>query len=151
MIDWDERMLTLIDRVALILDLHFYRGIENFSDGTHYFILFINQKFRFEIALRLIDPSVALPYWDSTLDQPLPDSRHSILWTEQMWGETNTTNGYIINGVFTNWTTTGGTNLLRRYPGRATTLMSNSEVNKIFNATDIINVLAYTSPWPVCS
>ncbi|MBT2750053.1 MULTISPECIES: tyrosinase family protein [unclassified Lysobacter] len=38
---------------------------------------------RMEIALRAFDSSVAIPYWDSTLDSHLPNPAQSVLWREQ--------------------------------------------------------------------
>ncbi|KIH69096.1 common central domain of tyrosinase [Ancylostoma duodenale] len=42
---------------------------------------------RLEIALRMVDHEVALPYWDSTLDYELSDPRYSVLWSEELMGE----------------------------------------------------------------
>uniref|UniRef100_A0A914D835 Tyrosinase copper-binding domain-containing protein n=1 Tax=Acrobeloides nanus TaxID=290746 RepID=A0A914D835_9BILA len=54
---------------------------------------------RFENALRYVDPEVALPYWDSVLDDSLPDSQDSILWTGDFLGTTDEY-GNITTGPF---------------------------------------------------
>lgn len=59
---------------------------------------------RFEIALRQIDPSVAIPYWDSTLDNGLPDARDSVMWTKELMGTTDAS-GALTGGDFANFKT----------------------------------------------
>uniref|UniRef100_A0A914EMP0 Tyrosinase copper-binding domain-containing protein n=1 Tax=Acrobeloides nanus TaxID=290746 RepID=A0A914EMP0_9BILA len=49
---------------------------------------------RYEIALREIDPEIAVPYWDTTLDGALPDATHSILFTKDFLG-TNSENDFL--------------------------------------------------------
>lgn len=56
--------------------------------------------FRYEIAIRLIDPELAVPYWDSTLDQSLPDARDSILWTESFFGTPDPFTHYVTTGIY---------------------------------------------------
>lgn len=46
-------------------------------------------NFRLEVALRAYDPSVSVPYWDSTLDESLPVPKDSVLWTEDFMGDGN--------------------------------------------------------------
>ncbi len=43
--------------------------------------------FSIEFALRQVDPSVAIPYWDSSLDENLPNARDSIMWSSDFMGE----------------------------------------------------------------
>ncbi|CAG9529666.1 unnamed protein product, partial [Cercopithifilaria johnstoni] len=59
---------------------------------------------RLEIALRIIDPDVSLPYWDSTLENAIPESTDTILFSKELMGE-NDKNGNIINGFISHWTT----------------------------------------------
>ena len=55
---------------------------------------------RFEQRLREINPSIAIPYWDSTLDQGLPEPRDSVLWTDDFLGNND---GPVISGTFAYW------------------------------------------------
>ena len=59
---------------------------------------------RFENALREIDTSISLPYWDWTIDAELQDPSTSIIWTEDILGGRNPTqNGLVTDGPFKNW------------------------------------------------
>lgn len=44
---------------------------------------------RFEDELRLIDPTVTLPYWDSTMDYSMDNGVNSIVWSLNFFGNAN--------------------------------------------------------------
>ena len=51
--------------------------------------------------MRLHDPSVCLPYWDSTLDSYLPTPADSAVWSDAYLGNND---GQVTRGPFQNWT-----------------------------------------------
>lgn len=56
-----------------------------------------------ELALRFEDPNAFLPYWDSTLDEGLPNPCDSVLWSLHLIGNAD---GFVTSGPFSNWTAT---------------------------------------------
>lgn len=60
-----------------------------------------------EIALRMIDPTVAIPYWDSVMDGYLPNPKDSTMWTNELVGSTDAS-GNVIDGPFANFPTLEG-------------------------------------------
>ncbi|CDW59024.1 Tyrosinase domain containing protein [Trichuris trichiura] len=56
----------------------------------------------FELALRMYDADVALPYWDSTMDESLPAPSDGIIWTKAFFGNND---GYLNAGPFKSWKT----------------------------------------------
>jgi hypothetical protein len=72
-----------------------------------------SSPFRFEIELRKLDPDLAIPYWDSTLDQNLPNSRDSIMWTDDFIGRIDE-NGTVISGPGAHWITLSVNFLLKK-------------------------------------
>ncbi|VDO23215.1 unnamed protein product [Haemonchus placei] len=103
---------------------------------------------RVEIALRQVDPEVALPYWDSTLDENMPDSKDSIIWTNEFMGET--VGGYVVGGPFREWRTLEGHPRIQRAVGEKGKLFSEDEIRFILSQNDISQVLASTAPRPGC-
>ncbi|RCN40660.1 common central domain of tyrosinase [Ancylostoma caninum] len=87
---------------------------------------------RVEIALRQIDPTIGLPYWDSTLDQALPDPSMSVLWSDELMGRPDS------DGQ--------GSRYFRRRIGARGQLMTRSEIEKVVTAPDISLLLSFTAP-----
>ncbi|KAK6745943.1 hypothetical protein RB195_012198 [Necator americanus] len=104
---------------------------------------------RLEIALRRVDPTIALPYWDSTLDSTLPNPRDSSMFTNELMGRQGP-DGSIQTGAFRGWRTADGSKVLRRNLGAAGTLLQQSDIDAAMATTDFRQVLAYTAPSPGC-
>uniref|UniRef100_A0A914D235 ShKT domain-containing protein n=1 Tax=Acrobeloides nanus TaxID=290746 RepID=A0A914D235_9BILA len=104
---------------------------------------------RYEIALRMVDPTVAVPYWDSTLDGALPTPLDSIMFTEAFMGQ-NDASGNLNNGPFARWQTIQGRPNIERRMGAQGTLLTEADIQYIANAPDITRVLAYTAPNQGC-
>ncbi|KAI1721618.1 common central domain of tyrosinase domain-containing protein [Ditylenchus destructor] len=104
---------------------------------------------RIEIAIRQVDPTLALPYWDSVLDNNLPNPRDSILWTPEFMGGSDAA-GNVNSGPFTPWRTISGRANVLRHVGAQGTLFQEREIAYILQQTQIENVLAFTSPRQGC-
>uniref|UniRef100_A0A915NAI0 Tyrosinase copper-binding domain-containing protein n=1 Tax=Meloidogyne javanica TaxID=6303 RepID=A0A915NAI0_MELJA len=102
-----------------------------------------------EIALRLIDPTVALPYWDSVLDVYLPDPRDSIIFSPLFAGEIDM-NGFVVNGPFAFWNTIEGRNTIWRTLSGEGGLFNEGQLSSVANEPNIEHVLSYTVPLAGC-
>lgn len=55
---------------------------------------------------RTFDPMLmGLPYWDSTLDNNLPNPEDSVMFSEYLMGDADPETGDVISGPYANWTT----------------------------------------------
>ena len=100
----------------------------------------VHEYFRLEMELRAVDSSVALPYWDSRLDSPLPEPRDSVMWTTYFMGETDST-GHVSTGPFNNWVPTDNDrNGIRRQLGSNGRLFTDVSINPAFTAQDFTSL-----------
>lgn len=80
----------------------------SWRNRAHYSPVFLpwHREFliRFENALRDLDQSISLPYWDWTIDATLSDPSMSDLWKDDfLGGSSKSLNGRVIDGPFSNW------------------------------------------------
>ncbi|VDK68512.1 unnamed protein product [Litomosoides sigmodontis] len=104
---------------------------------------------RFEIALRQIDPTVSIPYWDSVLDSGLPNPQDSVMWTNELMGTTNA-NGAVTGGDFANFVTFEKHPNIRRQVGKQGSPFKQSDLKWFLQQNRMENVLAFTAPRQGC-
>ncbi|KAK6061591.1 hypothetical protein COOONC_00753 [Cooperia oncophora] len=100
---------------------------------------------RLEIALRRVDPSVALPYWDSTLDSTIPNPAESSLFTNELMGRTGP-DGLIQTGAFRGWLTIDQSRVFRRNVGNTGRPFIEADISAVQATNNYQQVLAYTAP-----
>uniref|UniRef100_A0A7E4ZX04 ShTK domain protein n=1 Tax=Panagrellus redivivus TaxID=6233 RepID=A0A7E4ZX04_PANRE len=105
---------------------------------------------RYEIALRMQDPDLALPYWDSTFDSVLARPAESILFSAELMGTTDAA-GYVNSGFLSGWRTLNGNPNIRRAVGAQGSLFTENEIAFVMRQTAVENVLAYTAPQQGCN
>ncbi|CEF64676.1 Tyrosinase copper-binding domain and Uncharacterised domain, di-copper centre-containing protein [Strongyloides ratti] len=105
---------------------------------------------RFEIALKQIDPSLSIPYWDSTLESYLPNPQDSILFSDLFFGTTND-EGDVITGPFKNFTTINGDPNISRNIGNIGGVFKDLEIDYLMNKTSIDEILIFPAARNNCS
>uniref|UniRef100_A0A914HJ01 Tyrosinase copper-binding domain-containing protein n=1 Tax=Globodera rostochiensis TaxID=31243 RepID=A0A914HJ01_GLORO len=98
-----------------------------------------------EFALRAIDPSVCLPYWDSTMDERLPNPTDSIMWSNLFMGTSDNDDGQIANGFLANWITASG-HKIQRYLGQMmpSNLLTENQVVATITYREMQGIFAFT-------
>uniref|UniRef100_A0A914EAR5 ShKT domain-containing protein n=1 Tax=Acrobeloides nanus TaxID=290746 RepID=A0A914EAR5_9BILA len=104
---------------------------------------------RFEIAIRMVDPTLAIPYWDTTLDGALPTPSDSIMFTDAFMGM-NDGAGNLVRGPFAGWRTLTGRPNIQRRIGAQGMLLTEQNINYVASANNIAQVLSYTAPRQGC-
>ncbi|VDM95772.1 unnamed protein product [Thelazia callipaeda] len=103
---------------------------------------------RMEIALRLVDPEVSLPYWDSTLESGIPNGKDTILFSKTLMGDSDK-HGDVISGFMSRWFTPE-----RRYVNRQVAQQGRTfkedDIQAIMRHHNVISMLAYTAPKQGC-
>ncbi|GMT12773.1 hypothetical protein PFISCL1PPCAC_4070, partial [Pristionchus fissidentatus] len=103
---------------------------------------------RFEILLRLIDPSISLPYWDTTLEGALADPQYSALWSNELMGDTM--NGPVNTGAFRGWTNIDGDTINRNLGQDSGRVLNANDRNLVMGKTRIESILAFSSTRDGC-
>ncbi|XGW14534.1 hypothetical protein V3C99_000664, partial [Haemonchus contortus] len=100
---------------------------------------------RLEIALRRVDPSIALPYWDSTLESTIPNPAESSLFTNELMGRAGP-DGSIRTGAFRGWLTVDQSRVFRRNLGATGRPFQEADIVAVQATGDFRQVLANTAP-----
>jgi len=83
----------------------------------------------FEAALQEVNPSVCVPYWDSSLDSWLPNPAQSYIWSSTFLGDGD---AEVTTGPFAGWITPDGVPL-RRSVGADGVLMTRANIELIMS------------------
>ncbi|KAH9495729.1 putative tyrosinase-like protein tyr-3 [Bulinus truncatus] len=96
----------------------------------------------YEAALRRVDPTVCLPYWDSTLDNRLANPFLSSLWSAEFLG---TPRGRVVSGPFANWRLPSGAQLIRNV-GVDGQLISTAQVQSVLARRSYAEIVTSDAP-----
>ncbi|KAF7635297.1 ShKT domain-containing protein [Meloidogyne graminicola] len=102
-----------------------------------------------EISIRLYDPTLSIPYWDSSMDAKLPKSADSYLFSKELFGETGK-NNYVINGPYSPWKTLEGNGFLTRKVGAMGSCIKQKDIDIILSKKSIFDCLGFTTPKDTC-
>ncbi|EPB69924.1 common central domain of tyrosinase [Ancylostoma ceylanicum] len=117
----------------------------------HSLILRISPKrsLRMEFAIRQIDPSLYLPYWDSTMDGRLAHPPDSVLFTDALAGGTDA-QGYVNGGPYLTFRTLEGQPHIKRAVGKQGQTMKDSDIDWVMRQTQVDQVMAFSAPRQGC-
>ncbi|VDN24065.1 unnamed protein product [Cylicostephanus goldi] len=110
------------------------------SSGAHAGPAFVpwHREFlkRVEIALRMVDPSMALTYWDSTMDSRLTKPEHSVLWSSELLGGSKP--GEVKDGPFAGWMLESKARVIKRDVGKLSAPMPIDDVQTYMSRKDMV-------------
>ncbi|KAH7713130.1 Protein TYR-5 [Aphelenchoides avenae] len=108
-------------------------------------------NFSLELVYRTFNPDMGLPYWDSTLDNNLPEPKDSVMFSKYLMGDTDE-DGNVTYGAFHNWTTIDGRPTFQRLLQTELDgeFFNDARINFVMNQTEISRVLAYSLPLHTC-
>ncbi|ETN71241.1 hypothetical protein NECAME_00930 [Necator americanus] len=114
-----------------------------------YRVMSDDERNRLEFVIREVDPTVALPYWDSTLDSSIPDPSKSVLWSDELMGSQDS-DGQMRRGAFKGWYTSDHTRYFKRNIGAKGQLLIGSVVSNLINGGTLRDILSFTARSQVC-
>ena len=96
--------------------------------------------------LRLHEPDLCLPYWDSTIDYVLPQAADSAIWTSGYMGNNF---GPVNTGPFAGWEVLsgceyGGSNKLQRYTGFGGRCFRQADINYLMSKNWYLQIVCQT-------
>lgn len=103
--------------------------LEKISNDYIYSSCFLH-IFRFETALRMKDPAIAIPYWASNLDSEMEEPSKSIIWSEDFLGNGD---GFVTTGPFKNFRVHSSDSVLNRNVGASGSLFTNEGIHGILS------------------
>ena len=98
--------------------------------------------FRFETALRMKDPAIAVPYWASNLDSEMEDPSKSIIWSEDFLGNGD---GFVVTGPFKEFRVHSTDSVLNRNVGAAGSLFTNEGIHGILSQNNTRQIITPTA------
>ncbi|TKR95573.1 hypothetical protein L596_009722 [Steinernema carpocapsae] len=128
--------------------IHKYAGVHS---GPGFFPWHREFIKRLEIAFRKFYPDLGLPYWDSTLDNNLPEPKDSVMFSDALMGEADK-DGYIVTGAWANFSTLEGRPAFQRLLAEEPDgeFFNDARINWVLDQTELNRVMAYTLPLHTC-
>ncbi|VDP07768.1 unnamed protein product [Heligmosomoides polygyrus] len=96
----------------------------------------LKKAVRFELALRQVDPSLSLPYWDSTLEAALDRRADSALFSAAMEGGTDE-QGMVNSGPYVNFRTLEGRPNIKRAVGAQGVPMKQTYIDFVMRQSQV--------------
>ncbi|KAK3085777.1 hypothetical protein FSP39_008591 [Pinctada imbricata] len=90
-----------------------------------------------ENALRQVEPSITIPYWDCTMDAHMTSPAQSAIWSQHFFGNGL---GVVDDGPFANWTTPFGFGLLKRSVSGQRRLITKQDVARLMEHAYLGNI-----------